>query len=37
MADAGSGDLYQHFVGCRVLNVDLGEGEWCAYLLHHRG
>ena len=37
VADAGSGDLHHHFVGCRLLKFDLGEGERRAHLLHHRG
>ena len=37
VADAGSGDLHHHFVGCRLLKVDVGEGERRAHFLHHRG
>ena len=37
VADAGTGDFYHHFVGCRLLKFDLGEGERRAHFLHHRG
>jgi hypothetical protein len=35
VADAGSGDLHNYFVGCRRLKVDVGEGERRAHFLHH--
>jgi hypothetical protein len=35
VADAGSGDLHNYFVGCRLLKVDVGEGERRAHFLHH--
>ena len=37
VADAGSGDLYDHFVGCWIFKVDVCEGERRAQLLHYRG
>jgi hypothetical protein len=37
VADAGSGDLHHHFIGCRLRKFDLGDGERRAHLLHYRG
>jgi hypothetical protein len=37
VADAGSGNLYDYFIGCRFLKVDVGEGERRTHLLHHCG
>jgi hypothetical protein len=37
VADAGSGDLYDYFIGCWFLKFDLGEGERRAHFLHYSG
>ena len=37
VAESGSGDLHHHFIGCRLLKVDVGEGERRAHFLHHCG
>ncbi|CNK25653.1 Uncharacterised protein [Mycobacterium tuberculosis] len=37
VANADSSDPHHDFIGCRLLKVDLGECEWRAHLLHHRG
>jgi hypothetical protein len=37
VADAGSGDLHHHFIGCRVLKFDLRDGERRAHLLYYGG
>jgi hypothetical protein len=37
VANAGSGDLHDDFVGCGRLKVDIPKDERCAHLLNHRG
>ena len=37
VTDASSRDLDYDFIWCRLLKLDLAEGERCANLLYHRG